>query len=136
MTPAQIALIRASAAPIVADPEGVATLFYDRLFALAPGLRPLFPADMAAQRGKLMAMLITAVGLLDQPEKLVPALQQLGKRHVAYGVKPEHYPIVGAALLDTLAVGLGAGFTPEVRAAWTAFYGVAADTMIAASTAA
>ena len=133
MTPAQIVLIRSSAAPIVADPEGVATLFYDRLFAAAPGLRPLFPADMAAQRGKLMAMLITAVGLLDQPEKLVPALQQLGRRHVAYGVKPEHYPIVGAALLDTLAAGLGAGFTPEVRAAWTAFYGVAADTMIAAA---
>ena len=133
MTPAQIVLIRSSAAPIVADPEGVATLFYDRLFAAAPGLRPLFPADMTAQRGKLMAMLITAVGLLDQPEKLVPALQQLGRRHVAYGVKPEHYPIVGAALLDTLAAGLGAGFTPEVRAAWTAFYGVAADTMIAAS---
>lgn len=136
MTPAQIALIRSSAAPIVADPDGVATLFYDRLFASAPGLRPLFPADLTAQRGKLMAMLVTAVGLLDQPQKLVPALQQLGRRHVAYQVKPEHYPVVGAALLETLAAGLGAGFTSEVRAAWTAFYSLAADTMITASKAA
>jgi hemoglobin-like flavoprotein len=57
----------------------------------------------------------------------------LAKRHVAYGVAPEHYEVVGAALLWTLEKGLGDGFTPEVGAAWAAAYGALSEMMIAAA---
>jgi hemoglobin-like flavoprotein len=66
---------------------------------------------------------------LGQLERLVPSIQELGRRHVDYGVKDHHYSTVGAALLWTLSKGLGAGFTPEVKDAWTAVYGVLAKIM-------
>ena len=129
MTPNRIALIRSTFAPLAADPDGVAQAFYARLFTIAPQLRALFPLEMAGQRGKLMTMLGAPIGLLENPALLVQALQALGRRHVVYHVRDEHYELVGAALLDALATGLGDAFTPEVRAAWTEFYGVAAYTM-------
>src|SRR5690349_13943920 len=98
--------------------DKAAFLFYERLFELDPNLQPLFKTDMQVQRGRLMAMLRLAVLGLDRLEELVPAVQSLGRRHVGYGVKPADYATVGQALLETLAVGLGDGFTPEVREAW------------------
>ena len=77
---------------------------------------------MAEQRRKLMAMLAAVVrGLSDLPS-ILPAASALAKRHVDYGARPEHYPVVGAALLWTLERGLGPQWTPEAAAAWTAAY--------------
>ena len=109
-----------------------ADLFYDKLFELDPELRNLFKGDMADQKAKLMQMIGTAVKMLDRLDELVPVLVRLGGRHVDYGVRPEHYATVGAALLDTLAKGLGDDFTPDVEAAWTEVYGVLQDTMLSA----
>ena len=78
-------------------------------------------------------MLSSAVAGLSNLEMLVPVLQNLGKRHVEYKVEPSHYNTVGAALLDTLAVGLGDDFTPEVKEAWASVYGTMATVMIDAS---
>lgn len=80
-----------------------------------------------------MQMIGVAVSKLDDLDTLIPALQALGRRHVPYGVLPEHYPTVGAALLKTLEQGLGAAFTPAVKAAWTEVYGVMAKVMIDAT---
>jgi len=44
-------------------------------------------------------------------------------------VRTEHYATVGSALLWTLEQGLGEQFTPEVREAWTAAYGLLAQVM-------
>jgi hemoglobin-like flavoprotein len=74
---------------------------------------------MMAQSTALMDALDTALSLLDQLPVLLPALQEMGRRHVGYGVLAEHYPPVGAALLKTLAAGLGEAWTPEAEAAWT-----------------
>jgi hemoglobin-like flavoprotein len=52
---------------------------------------------------------------------------------VQYGVHPEHYGTVGAALLWTLEQELGAAFTPEVREAWTTAYTVLAELMTTAA---
>jgi hemoglobin-like flavoprotein len=60
---------------------------------------------------------------------LLPALEQLGVRHARYGVLPEHYPLVGQALLGTLEQALGAAFTREVRDAWVTVYQALATTM-------
>jgi hemoglobin-like flavoprotein len=129
MTNHQIQLIRQSFAHVVPISDIAAALFYDRLFELEPALRPMFSASLIGQGRKLMQMLGAAVGLLDMPAALIPTLQSLGRRHVSYGVRDEHYVTVGAALLWTLERGLGPAFTPDVRAAWIALYGVVATTM-------
>jgi hemoglobin-like flavoprotein len=99
------------------------------LFEMDPALKPLFKGDMAEQGRKLTAMIGTAVsGLTDLPS-IVPAVQDLGRRHVKYGVKDAHYDTVGAALLWTLEQGLGEAFTPEAKEAWATAYGVLASTM-------
>ena len=74
-----------------------------------------------------------AVDLLEQNdlETLIPALQSLGTKHARYGVKDEHFPIVGEALLDTLGTALGDEFSAEVKEAWVGVYGVIADNMSA-----
>jgi nitric oxide dioxygenase len=131
MTPEQIGLIRASFAQVVPIADEAAALFYRRVFEIAPEVKPLFRGDMKAQGAKLMAALATVVNGLDQLEAIVPAVQDLAKRHVAYGVKPEHYAPVGAALLWTLEQGLGKAFTPEVAEVWTAAYAALSGVMIA-----
>lgn len=125
----QISTVRNTFALLVPQADKVARHFYARLFELDPQLRPLFKADLAEQRSKLMAMLAAGVGGLDRLDRLIPVLQQLGARHVGYGVRDAHYATVGAALLDTLAGGLGDAFTPETRAAWTEAYTLIAGTM-------
>ena len=122
MTPRQVELVQTSFQKVVPIAGTAADLFYDRLFEVTPALRPMFPADLAEQKVKLMAMLGTAVTNLHQLGTVLPAIKEMGKRHVGYGVKPEHYALVGGALLWTLEKGLGADFTSEVKAAWTETY--------------
>lgn len=129
MTPEQIRLVRASWSEVVPIADTAARLFYGRLFEIEPDLRRLFQrTDMAAQRTKLMQTLSVAVAALDKMDTLGPALAAMGRRHDGYGVQDHHYDLVGAALLWTLEQGLGDGFTPSVRGAWTAAY-----TMLAAA---
>jgi hemoglobin-like flavoprotein len=119
MTPDQVALVQDSFKRVVPIATTAADLFYDRLFAIAPQLRPLFPTDLREQKTKLIAMLATVVANLHQLEKMMAQAEQLGKRHVRYGVTGDHYAPVGEALIWTLEQGLGAEFTPSVKAAWT-----------------
>ncbi len=124
-----ITLVQRSWAKLAPIAPQAADIFYDRLFTLDPGLKPLFSGDMAKQGERLMQMIGVAVGKLDQLPVLLPLLRGLGRRHTDYGVKDYHYETVAAALLSTLAKGLGDDFTPDVRAAWIHVYGVIADTM-------
>ena len=110
-----------------------ARLFYANLFDLAPHLRPLFRGDMTAQGEKLMHMIGAAVSKLHKPEALTHVLQALGERHQGYGVRDEHYALVGTALLLTLDQGLGSRFTPLVRHAWTEVYFALARAMMQAA---
>ncbi|HEY3677752.1 MAG TPA: globin family protein [Bradyrhizobium sp.] len=131
MTPDQIKLVQQSFAKVAPISEQAAVLFYDRLFEVAPQVKSLFPADMTEQRKKLMATLAVVVGGLGNLDSILPAASALATRHVSYGARPEHYPVVGGALLWTLEKGLGADWTPEVAAAWTAAYGTLSGFMIA-----
>ncbi len=133
MTPEQALLVKTSWAKVMPISEKAAELFYGKLFELDPELKSLFKGDMQEQGRKLMAMINTAVNGLDKLEAIVPAVQELGKRHVGYGVEDKDYDTVGAALLWTLETGLGDDFTPEVKEAWATVYGVLADTMKAAA---
>jgi hemoglobin-like flavoprotein len=130
MTPDQVQLVQQSFAKVAPISETAAVLFYDRLFDIAPKVRSMFPTDMTEQRRKLMATLAVVVGGLGNLESVLPAASALAKRHVSYGAKAEHYPVVGAALLWTLEKGLGDGWTPEIAEAWTAAYGTLSGFMI------
>ncbi len=138
MTPEQVKLVQDSFKQVVPIADTAANLFYDRLFTIAPELRSLFPDDLTEQKKKLIQMLATAITNLHQAEKILPAVEDLGRRHVAYGVTAQHYAPVGAALLWTLEQGLGAAFTPPVKDAWTETYTLVAGVMqnAAATTAA
>ncbi|MGJ4918356.1 globin family protein [Bradyrhizobium sp. HKCCYLRH2060] len=130
MTPSQIALVQDSFAKVAPISDQAATIFYDRLFEVAPQVRAMFPDDLTEQRKKLMATLAVVVNGLTNLPAILPAASALAKRHVDYGARPEHYPVVGAALLWTLEKGLGDGWTPDVAAAWTAAYGTLSGYMI------
>jgi nitric oxide dioxygenase len=120
MTPDQISLIRRQLADLKGNEAPFAAAFYARLFLLAPAVRAMFPDDLSEQGAKLMKVLAFAVGALDRPETLAPAVHALGARHVGYGATEAQFAPVAEALLDTLAAALGAEFDAGARTAWTA----------------
>lgn len=129
MKPETISAVQDTFAKVEPIADKAAVLFYGRLFELDPSLKPMFKGDMSEQGAKLMRMIGIAVRGLTDLDSIVPAVQNLGVRHVAYGVKDEHYDTVGAALLWTLEQGLGDDFTPEVKQAWTDVYTLLAQVM-------
>ena len=102
MTPEQVKLVKESFRKVLPTAGVAADLFYDRLFEIAPEVRPLFPDDLVAQKKKFIAMLAIAVTNLHAVDKIASAGEDLGKRHVAYGVTAKHFAPGGAALLLTL----------------------------------
>jgi hemoglobin-like flavoprotein len=130
MTPEQYALVRESWRHFEPRLRQSGLLFYEQLFALDPTVAHLFRAtDMAEQERKLIAMFAEIVRALDRPTELVPELAGLGQRHAGYGVRDGDYASVGAALLWLLDQVLGEEFTPELRAAWSEAYLLAATIM-------
>jgi hemoglobin-like flavoprotein len=130
MTPDQVKLVQQSFTKVAPISELAAKIFYDRLFEVAPAVKAMFPNDMTEQRKKLMATLAVVVNGLSNLESVLPAASALARRHVAYGAKPAHYPVVGGALLWTLEKGLGEAWTPDVASAWSAAYGTLSTYMI------
>ena len=105
--------------------------FYARLFAAAPSVRPLFPDDMRRQKTMLLGALVLLRKSLRDLDAIVPKLRELGARHVAYGGRPEHYPLVGEVLIASLAAVAGEAWTPEYEESWSDAYDVVAATMLA-----
>jgi hemoglobin-like flavoprotein len=133
MNPTTIHNVQSTFDLIAPIADNAAALFYSKLFELDPSLKSMFKSDMSDQRKKLMQILGVAVSSLKNIEAIVPAVQDLGRRHVKYGVRPQHYNTVAEAILWMLAQTLGATFTPEIKQSWTEVYTVLADTMIAAA---
>ena len=129
MTPREKQLIRESFVSIREVAGPLSLLFYGRLFAMEPGVRPLFQNDIAKQGMKLMEMLTAVVENIDQVEELTPVLQAMGQRHAGYGVLPAHYAMVEAALLWSLGQALGAALDAEGKAAWRKVIGVVSQKM-------
>ena len=117
-----VALVQQSFEKVAPLGDKVPQIFYDELFALDPSLRSMFKSDMTEQRKMVLGFEHGRPLASHRPETIIEPVRALGKRHVGYGVKPDHYPIVGAALLNTLAKGLGDEFTPELRRAWVEAY--------------
>jgi len=105
--------------------------FYGRLFATAPAVRPLFAhVDLKRQKTMLLGALVLLRKSLRNLDPMVPKLRELGARHVAYGATPEHYPVVGATLISSLAAIAGDAWRPEHESAWSAAFDIVAGEML------
>ena len=131
VTADQIVLVRGSWPAIAARADSLTAHFYDRLFEIDPTAAALFTGvDMSAQRVKLARSLAVVVHALDDPDRLLPAVAALGRRHATYGVEHHHFDSVGNALLAALQDTLGRdGFPAELRDAWATAYALVAAVM-------
>lgn len=133
MLPRQVALVQASFEMVAPRATETSAFFHARLFEIAPDVRHLFTGDLVRQGAVLMQTLGIIVRGLDDFGAIMPVAALLAIRHVEYGVREEHYAAVGEALLDALEHGLGDAFTPEMRGAWSAAYGLISAVMIGAA---
>lgn len=123
----------ASVDMIRARGDGVAQAFYDKLFARFPGVRGMFPADsgaMAAQRQKFIDTLAAVVEMIGEPDAVRARLEELGKKHATYGARPEHYPPVCEALLETLAEASGEAWSSQLEAEWSQALQLVSEVML------
>ena len=107
-----------------------AALFYKRLFESEPSLRTMFRGDMTEQGKKLMQTMILLNTSLDHFDRLQSSLRNLGKRHAGYGVRPEHYAIVGAVLMQSLEEFAGTRFDAILKQAWTKLLSLVSAAML------
>jgi hemoglobin-like flavoprotein len=116
---------------VAARGEELMDEFYARLFHAAPGVRPLFAStDLRRQKTMLLSTLVLLRRSLDDLDAIVPALRKLGARHVGYGARPEHYPVVGETLITAMAAVAGSAWTSRHDAAWRQAFGIIAATML------
>jgi nitric oxide dioxygenase len=133
MSQEDIRLLRYSLQRFQEENAAMAELFYANLFDFAPHLRPMFGPDIAGQTRKTMLEVAAIVALLSEPDKCRAMVEDLAIRHIAYGTRPEHYPLVGKALLTTIRQVFGSEFPPEIYAAWERAFARISETMIAAT---
>lgn len=131
LSPEQVTLVRSSHALLAPQAQTTALSFYDTLFRTDPALRALFKGDLGLQSARLMTVVAMAVACLEDLPSLAPVLNQLGARHAGYGVKAVDYGVFGAAMLETLAIALGAHFDDDTQAAWAALLGWVSRQMLA-----
>jgi len=131
MTNHQIQLIKTTWQAAAANAEVVGPLFYNRLFEIAPEVKPMFSrTTVPEQSRKLLAMLSFVISKLDSLDEILDEVSMLAQRHVKYGVQAKHFEYVGAALLWTLEQGLGEMWNNEVKEAWATCYGILSSAMI------
>ena len=123
ITDKQRQLVTLSFARLVPISTEAAAMFYNRLWEIAPETRAMFDSvDISQQGMKIMQTLGVTVRALHDLDTISPILQDLGKRHISYGVTREQYELVKSALLWMIEQTLKKDFTPETRAAWIAAY--------------
>jgi hemoglobin-like flavoprotein len=128
---AQSELLETSFQAIVLHGEAFVTAFYERLFTRFPETRAFFAAtDMLEQRKKLQQSLALIVQHMQHPEVLSGMLEELGRRHITYGIRPEHYPLVGTVLLETFADFFGQHWTQAHHDAWVQGYEAVSSLML------
>jgi serine/threonine protein kinase/pimeloyl-ACP methyl ester carboxylesterase len=119
---ADAALVAASFSRIAPNADGLARRFYERLFQGYPQVRKLFPVDMENQRRKFASALQLVVENLRKPDTLIPVLEDLGRRHAAYGVEPAHFTAVGESLLGAIADLDHDSWSAATEHAWSEAY--------------
>lgn len=123
-------LLKESFAAVAPRAAELAEFFYAEVFYRGgPDVIDMFPPVMTAQRDRLLGALVKIVSQVDDLEALSGFLSGLGRDHRKFAVAPEHYDVVGAALLSTLEHFAGAAWTPELKATWAGAYALIAEVM-------
>jgi hemoglobin-like flavoprotein len=116
---------------VAADGQRLMDVFYARLFAAAPAVKPLFAGtDLRRQKSMLLAALVLLRKSLRNLDAVAPALRALGARHVAYGARPEHYPVVGEVLIASMAQVAGDAWRADYDRAWGAAFQLVTTVML------
>ncbi|CAG9174575.1 globin domain-containing protein [Cupriavidus pampae] len=113
----------------------ITTRFYADMFAARPELTRLFNMGNQAngsQQQSLASGLFAYAANIDNPDALAPVIDRIVHKHVAVGLTPAHYPIVGKYLIGAIKIVLGDAATPELIAAWDEAYWLLAGAFIAA----
>lgn len=131
LSPAHRAIVSATVPLLEMGGEALTRHFYLNLFRDYPQVLPFFnqanQRDGAQQRALAGAVLAYARNI-DRLEALGPLVATIVNKHVSLQIAPQHYPLVGAALLQAIREVLGADIaTDAVIAAWAAAYGQLAD---------
>ncbi len=126
-----VSRIRSSFALLAPRGQEVIDTFYEMLFSKAPGVRALFPRDMAKQKGHLLAAVGLVVKHADNLGELSKPLAEMGQRHVKYGAQPEHYPVVRDTMVEALAKVAGPVWNAQLAADWTGALNAVAAAMLA-----
>lgn len=136
MNKEQVEMIQSSWKVVLSYPKGSPIdIFYTKLFEVGgEEIKTLFKSsDMKVQGKRLVDMLSMAVYMVNDLGNLKPKLEELGKRHVKYGVKKDHYQYVGTALLYLLELALEDKWTKEMKETWLIVWGFVSNSMIDAS---
>jgi hemoglobin-like flavoprotein len=126
--------------------EVIGVKLFTRLFTSEPDAKVIFgfpktldctdEGNMKSLRFRrhskyFISMVDRALGMLGPDiEILTEILLELGEKHVAYGVKPEYFPSMGRALIDTMQEVMENDFTEELKADWNEVYGALSYDMI------
>jgi nitric oxide dioxygenase len=124
------ARLKATYATIRAREMKLAEIFYTRLLAAAPHLRPLFRSAPAEQSKKLMDALDAVVRNLEMPAENAATLAALGRRHAEYGAKPEHYDLVIDLLIESMRELLDDASQEHALSEWRTALRLISDQMI------
>jgi class 3 adenylate cyclase/hemoglobin-like flavoprotein len=112
-------LLQSTIGTLMQHQKAFAAHLYRRLFEMDPAAQALFRGNMESQGQMLSHMLQFLVYAMGRPETMLLGLRDLGRRHDAYGVSAEHYPVFRQAFLESASAVLGAAYTPQVETAWT-----------------
>lgn len=126
----EVDLIRNSRRLIRKPMDAFARAFYRELFRIDPSVKDLFLTNIEDQALKFAQFMNLLLKSLDDMEKMLPALQALGHRHIRYGVEEKHYQMVNDALINTLRKSLGTAMNPEIERAWRKMYRLVAFIMV------
>jgi hemoglobin-like flavoprotein len=116
-------------------------LIFQRLFEIEPGIKNVFgfqKDDDFRQNDKFAIHARTIVDMIDcviallgpDLDILTDQLYDLGKRHINYGVKAEHLPVMGKAVIYSLEIMLGSKFSMDDMRDWATVFKLMSDKMV------
>ena len=134
-TPEAMAIVHRTVGAVADRPVDLAERFYHHLFERAPAVGDMFPQDMTAPNERLSRALFDIVAALVDPERHAAAMQddlrRLGGHHAhRLGVRPEHYPYVGHALVRAVS-DVSGDASASTSSAWIWVYEWVSAHMIA-----
>lgn len=127
---AEIELLRESLVFLQERKDLAAAVFYENLFEIDPDLRPMFDDDLTEQSNKALFAFGAVVAQIHDIDACREMTRGLAIRHVTYGVVPDHYPKVGAAVLATVSMVMGDAMTPRIAVVWQKAYDAVSEAMI------